>query len=165
MKPTLVSVIAAALLVAIVGPAPAQGQATTEGKEKGASAPTGRGVEDQIKRLEQDRAEAVVRSDTEALEKHTSADYTFITRKGQLRSRAQTMNGIKSGETKITSYKLSALTVRAYGNTAIVTGQADIKGTMEGKDASGAVLFTRVYVKQIGRWLAVAFQQTPIINP
>lgn len=166
MKPPfVVAVFAAALLLAIVGQAPAQGQGATEEKAKKASAPAGRSVEDQIKRLEQDRAEAVVRADTEALEKHTSADYAFINRSGQLRGRAQTMDAIKSGVTKISSFKISDLTVHAYGNSAIVTGRADIKGTLEGKDSSGPVMFTRVYVKQNGRWLAVSYQQTPIVGP
>ena len=40
---------------------------------------------------------------------------------------------------------------------------ADIKGTNGGKDMSGPILFTRVYVKKDGRWQAVAFQQTPIV--
>jgi hypothetical protein len=34
--------------------------------------------------------------------------------------------------------------VRVYGFTVVVTGKADIKGTLGGKDATGQIRFTRV---------------------
>jgi len=74
--------------------------------------------------------------------------------------KADTMSAIKSGDIKITSNELSDLKVRVYGDTAVVTGKTDVKGTSGGKDISGPTLFTRVYVKKDGRWQSVAFQQT-----
>ena len=55
--------------------------------------------------------------------------------------------------------------VRVYGNTAVITGKADVKGTLAGNDATGQYMFTRVYVKKGGQWQSVAFQQTRISNP
>ena len=72
------------------------------------------------------------------------------------------MSRLKSGDIKLTANDVSDLKVRLYGNTAVVTGRADVKGTIGGKDATGALLFTRVYVKKDGRWESVAFQQTPV---
>jgi ketosteroid isomerase-like protein len=120
-------------------------------------------VEDEIKRIEKERAAAVTKGDVAALEKYTSDDYTFIGRNGTLSDKARTMTGIKSGDIKITTNDLSDLRVRVYGDTAVVTGRANTKGTIGGKDISGPVLFTRVYIKKDGRWQSVAFQQTPVV--
>jgi len=120
-------------------------------------------VEDEIKKMEMERAAAAVKADTATLERMTADDYTFINRRGQLLTKAETMSRLKSGDIKLTANDVSDLKVRVYGNTAVVNGRVDVKGTMAGKDSSGPVLFTRVYVKKDGRWQSVAFQQTPIV--
>jgi len=156
--------VVAAFFVATALAASAHAQAATAKQAKKAAAPTS-AVEDQIKKIEKDRAAAVVRGDVAALEKLTTDDYTFINRNGQLAGKAQTMSALKSGDIKITANEVSDLNVRVYGNTAVVTGRTDTKGTMAGRDISGPLLFTRVYVKKDGRWQSVAFQQTPVVSP
>lgn len=120
------------------------------------------GVEEQIKKMETERAAAVVKGDADTLAKMTSDDYMLINVNGQMSDKAKTMEAIKSGQIKLSQDDLSDLKVRVYGNAAVVTGKADIKGTIAGKDASGQILFTRVYVKKGGKWLSVAFQQTKV---
>jgi len=44
----------------------------------------------------------------------------------------------------------------------VVTGRSNPKGTIDGKDVSGPIRFTRVYVKRNGNWQSVLFQQTRI---
>jgi len=120
---------------------------------------------EQLKKLEIDRAAAVVKGDVAMLDKHTSDDYVLITMNGRMSGKAQMLDGFKSGQSKLTADDLSDLKVRVYGNAAVVTGKADVKGTLGGQDATGQVLFTRVYVKKDGRWQSVSFQQTRISNP
>jgi ketosteroid isomerase-like protein len=122
-------------------------------------------VQDQLKKIEIDRAAAVVKGDVEALEKATADDYTLINMSGQMSDKAQMVSAVKAGQTKLTSDELSDLKVRVYDNTAVITGKADVKGTLGGKDATDQIMFTRVYVKKDGRWQSVAFQQTRISNP
>jgi ketosteroid isomerase-like protein len=148
-------VVAAAFCLATVGAVPARGQ--------GASA--GPSVEDQIKKMEKDRAAAVVKGDVATLEGLTSDDYILINANGQLSDKATTMNNIKTGNIKLTANEVSDLKVRVYGNTAVVTGKSDAKGTIGGRELKGPVMFTRVYVKRNGKWQSVAFQQTPIVAP
>ena len=118
------------------------------------------GVEDHIKKLEIDRAAAVIKADVATLDQQTSDDYTFINMNGQVSDKAQMIHGFKSGESKLTVDDISDMKVRVYGDTAVVTGKADVKGTLRGKDATGHVMFTRVYVKKGGHWQSVALQQT-----
>ena len=115
--------------------------------------------------MEKDRAAAVVKADVATLEKLTSDDYILINANGQLSDKTTTMNNIKTGNIKLTTNEVSDLKVRVYGNTAVVTGKSDAKGTIGGRELKGPVMFTRVYVKKDGKWQSVAFQQTPIIAP
>ena len=122
-------------------------------------------VQEQLKKLETERAAAAVKGDAATLEKQTSDDYTFINMNGQMSDKSQMVNAFKTGQTKLTSDDVSDMKVRVYGNTAVITGKADVKGTLGGKDADGQIMFTRVYVKKGGNWQSVAFQQTRVSNP
>jgi len=133
-----------------------------------ASAPAQTGVpltapsraEDEIKNLEEARNQAVLHGDVAALDRMTAADYTFITLRGELRTKSDILQGFRSGSFHYESRQISDLKVRVYGNTAVVTGRSIQKGMENGKDYSGDYRFTRVYVKQNGRWLTVALQTT-----
>jgi ketosteroid isomerase-like protein len=120
------------------------------------------GVADEIKKMETERAAAVVKGDWAKLEKETSDDYTLINVNGQMSNKSQMVDGFKSGQTKLTTDDISDMNVRVYGDVAVVTGKVDVKGTMGGKDVNGQAMFTRVYVKKAGHWQAVALQQTPV---
>jgi ketosteroid isomerase-like protein len=122
-------------------------------------------VEEELKKLETDRAAAAVKGDVATLEKQTSDDYTFINLYGQMSDKAKMVNAFKTGQTKLTSNELSDMKVRVYGSTAVITGKAEVKGTLVGKDTKGEVMFTRVYVKKGASWQSVAFQQTLVSNP
>jgi len=122
-------------------------------------------AEEELKKLETDRAAAVVKGDVATLEKQTSDDYTLINMNGQMSDKSQMVNAFKTGQSKLTSDALSDMKVRVYGNTAVITGKADVNGTLGGKDATGQIMFTRVYVKKGGQWQSVAFQQTRVSNP
>ncbi len=128
------------------------------------SSAVAQGVADQIKKMEMDRAAAVVKGDWAKLEKETSDDYTFITMNGQMSTKSQMIEGFKSGQNKLTANDISEMNVRVFGDVAVVTGKADVKGTLGGKDVTGQAMFTRVYVKKGNHWQAVALQQTSVSN-
>ena len=119
-------------------------------------------AKEEIRALEHARNEAIVHGDAATLESMTSDDYTFVTLRGELRTKAEIVKGFSTGAFKYESREISGLKVRVYGNAAVVTGRSSQKGTEDGKDYSGAYRFTRVYVKQDGRWLTVALQATLI---
>lgn len=120
---------------------------------------------DEILKLEELRNQAVLHGDVDALDRMTSDDYTFITLRGEIRTKSEILEGFKSGSFHYESREISDLKVRIYGNnTAVVTGRSLQEGSENGKDYSGDYRFTRVYVKQNGRWLTVALQTT-LIRP
>ena len=121
-------------------------------------------TEQQIKALEDERNRAILNGDASALDRMTAEDYTFITLRGELRTKSEIVNGFRSGSFKYDSREISDLKIRVYGNTAVVTGRSNQKGKENGKDYSGDYRFTRVYVKRNGRWLTVALQTT-LVQP
>jgi ketosteroid isomerase-like protein len=124
------------------------------------SAPKTAGAREEILRLEEERNRAILSGDFATLDKMTSDDYTFITLRGELRTKSEIVKGFKSGSFKYEARQISDLNVRLYGTTAVVTGRSIQKGTEDGKDYSGDYRFTRVYVHQGGRWVTVALQTT-----
>jgi len=77
------------------------------------SAPKGK-TEQELTKLEQDRAQATVKGDTAFLDQTTADDYTFVTPRGALRTKAQILADFKSGELKFEGYDLDDLQVRVY---------------------------------------------------
>ena len=117
-------------------------------------------VERDIKSLEEARNQAVLHGDVATLDRMTSDDYTFITLRGELRTKSDILKGFASGSFHYDSRQVSDLKVRVYGDTAIVTGRSVQKGMENGKDYSGDYRSTRVYVRENGHWLTVALQTT-----
>ena len=126
------------------------------------ASPAASNAEDEIKKLEEARNQAILHGDAAALDRMTSDDYTFITLRGEMRTKSDILKGFASGSFHYESREISDLKVRIYGDTAVVTGRSVQKGAENGKDYSGDYWFTRVYVKQKGRWLTVALQTTLI---
>lgn len=148
MKPftaTAATIAMAAIVVAAQSRQPVETEAT---------------VKQEILRIENERNRAVVSGDAAALDRLTAADYSFITLRGELRTKQEIVNGFKSGSFHYDTRTISDLTVRVYGNTAIVVGRSNQTGSENGKDYSGDYRFTRVYVKQRGQWQTVALQTT-----
>src|SRR5205085_9778122 len=101
------------------------------------------GVEEQIKKTEKARGGAVLKADVAPLEGLTADDYVLINASGQVSNKAETMSMIKTGKIKLTANEVSDLKVRVYGDTAVVTGKSTAKGSINGVELKGPVMFTR----------------------
>ena len=119
-------------------------------------------AEQEILALENQRNDAILKGDVAALDRMTADDYTFITLRGELRSKPEILKGFQSGSFKYEARQISDLHVRVYGDTAVVTGRSNQTGMENGKDYSGDYRFTRVYVRRDGHWLTVALQTTRV---
>ena len=121
---------------------------------------SGSSPEDTVRALESARAQALLRADTTALSRLVSDEFVEVSRFGTLRTKADNMREIASGALKLTSVKYDSMTVRIYGDVAVLRGIADNTGTLRGFPFSGKLWYTRVFVRRDGRWQAVAMQHT-----
>ena len=72
-------------------------------------------VERDIKSLEEARNQAVLHGDVATLDRMTSDDYTFITLRGELRTKSDILKGFASGSFHYDSRQISDLKVRVHG--------------------------------------------------
>lgn len=124
------------------------------------AAPLAAQAEDSVKAVEMRRGEALLKADTATLSRMMAAEFIEISRLGQVRTGADNLRDIGGGVLKLTSVKYDSLTVRIYGDVAVLRGIADNTGSMRGFPFSGKIRYTRVFVKRDGRWQAVTMQQT-----
>jgi ketosteroid isomerase-like protein len=115
---------------------------------------------DSVRALESARAQALLRADTTALSRLIADDFIEISRLGQIRTKADNLREIASGELKLKSVKYDGLTVRIYGDVAVLMGLADNTGTYRGFPFGGKLRYTRIFVRRDGGWRAVAMQHT-----
>ena len=77
-----------------------------------------------IRKLEEERNQAIVHGDAVTLERMTSDEYTFVTLRGEMLTKADVVRNFSSGAAKYQSRTISDLKIRVYGNSAVVTGRA-----------------------------------------
>lgn len=116
--------------------------------------------EDSVRALEEARGQALLHQDTVALSQLIAPEFNEISRLGTVRSRADNIRDIASGRLHLLTVRYDSLTVRIYGDVAILQGIADNTGTMAGMPFAGKIRYTRVFARRGGRWQAVTMQQT-----
>ena len=123
-----------------------------------------RAVAQVIRQLDHERIQAQISADRAALDRIYANDFIGIGPSGTVRTKPQVLSDFTSGNLKFQSITTDDVQVRVYGNTAVETGRS----TMNGQDKNKAVpvdnRFTRVWVKQHGRWRLVANHYSLLIR-
>jgi ketosteroid isomerase-like protein len=114
----------------------------------------------QIVDMERQAKEASLRRDAEFSLRTLAEDYVAITPLGQVTTKQETISARRSGQLRYESMNVTDMVVRLYGDTAVVTARADVKGHQLGEDFSGPYRYTRVWVRRNGRWQTVSYQAT-----
>ena len=166
-----VSVLAASSLTFGQTPSPSPSQtapppAQDRPMEKAAAG--GGGVEQEINRLEKGMQDGMLKNDMALFERVATDDYLVINPVGMVGTKADAL--ANSQNVKIESFSADDVKVRVYGDAAVVTGRATIKGQLKAaadaaQDISGQYRYTRVYVKQQGQWRLASFQFAPVRQP
>jgi hypothetical protein len=110
--------------------------------------------------LERQAKDAAIHRDAAFSERTLAEDYVAISPLGQVISKAETVAARKTAQLRYDSIEVTEMVVRLYGNTAVVTARADVKGKELGEEFSGPYRFTRVWVRRSGHWLTVSYQAT-----
>lgn len=109
---------------------------------------------------------AIDRNNADALDRLSTADYTFVNPAGKVWTKKEYLELIRSGTLKVESYTRDEESIRFYGNTAIVIYRSTPHGTFNGQELiTNQRRVTTIMVKQDGRWLTAGRQSTPIVLP
>lgn len=100
--------------------------------------------------MERDWADAIVKHDAAAISRIIAEDWSETSWDGQSFRIAQALAGLPLGTTE--SITMDPITVRVFGDVAIVTAGDTEKSTDKGKDSSGHYVWTDVYMKRNGQW-------------
>ena len=113
-------------------------------------------VEQTIRQLDNERIQAQIHADATALDRIYAEDFIGIGPSGTVRHKPQVLSDFTSGHLKFQSITTDEVQVRVYENTAVETGLSTMVGQDKGKPVPRDNRFTRVWVKQQGRWRLVA---------
>jgi ketosteroid isomerase-like protein len=120
----------------------------------------------QIDQLEDTWRNAILKSNTAAMDKLLADDYLAITASGLVQTKSQTLANLKSGRVHMSSLNVSDRKVRFYGRTAVVTSLAAVQANTSEGDISGNYRYMRVYVRDsTGNWKIVSFEASKIREP
>ncbi len=114
----------------------------------------------QVVDMERQAKEASLRRDADFSLRTLADDYVAITPLGQVTTKQEAISARHSGQLRYESMNVTDMVVRLYGDTAVVTARADVKGHQLGEDFSGLYRYTRVWVRRNGRWQTVSYQAT-----
>jgi ketosteroid isomerase-like protein len=112
--------------------------------------------EQELRKVEREWDAAIVSRDVAALDRILSEDFRYIDSAGDVHSKNDIVQGVKSSEAVIEPFETEDVQVRIYGDTAVLTGRFMQKASYQGKTYSGQFRYTDIYVRQGGLWRAVS---------
>ena len=134
------------------------GQAKGKRPARGATA----AVERDLRRLEREWFDAIVKRDTLALRRILADDFIATSQDGTSGTKQDIIDSFRVTTPSIDRIGSEDFRVRVYGNTAVVTG---ISSYMRRDQVLGKLRHTEVWVRRApGRWQAVSWHATSIVE-
>ena len=103
---------------------------------------------------------ALERADIATLRAMIADGYVFTDPNGRVAGRDEVIGGVANGRIRITSQTTQNVQIRVFGDVAVETGLLTSVAVRDGRNSGGTFRFTRVWVKQGGRWKTAAIQET-----
>jgi ketosteroid isomerase-like protein len=113
--------------------------------------------QNEVLQFERDACKAFLDADSAALERVLAPDFTLTLSNGEVSTRADEINELRSGKIHYDVFENYDMVARVYdGNVAVVLGKTRVKGTADGKPFDRVVQFTDTLIKRDGRWQLAA---------
>ena len=107
--------------------------------------------------FERDACKAFLDADVAALERVLTPNFTLTLSNGEVNTRADEINELRSGKVHYDVFENYDMVARLYGDdVAVVLGKTRVKGTADGKPFDRIVQFTDTLIKRDGRWQLAA---------
>ena len=120
-------------------------------------------IEREVMAADDARVKALLAADYDAAEKLFADELTYVHSNGSLDTKQSYMQGLRAGNSRYAEMNMFDMSVRAYGETAVLSGKFTAK-VIIGGGAREANLLSRVlmvWTKRDGAWQLVAWESTP----
>ncbi len=119
-------------------------------------------AEHEVRTAERLRFEAMMKQDVAALDTLLDEDLTYVHTDGEMQSKQELIDLIRSRRLVYESIEPSEVHVRVYEGVAIATGLSQMRVRSATGVSSFGIRFTEAYVRREGRWLLTAWQATRV---
>lgn len=115
-----------------------------------------------LKAAHEQRIQALLDADTDALARVVSEDLTFVSSSGAVMTRPEVVASFKAGTMRIERMDCRNISTRIYGDTGVLLYTADGRSRFKEHVVEGLTRNTTVYVRFEGAWKMVAQHQSRI---
>lgn len=129
-----------------------------------ASAAAG-GIEQAVIAAQDARVAATIAADVGKLAAMTTDDLSYTHSNAVVESRADFLEGLRSGTYDYHALSFEERRVRVFGDGAAVTGTCLVRVSVGGREIEVRLRFTELYVKQDGVWKMALWQSTRVPDP
>jgi ketosteroid isomerase-like protein len=120
-------------------------------------------AQQEVLQFERDACKPFVEADLAGLERVLTPDFTLTLSNGEVNTRADEMNELRTGKVHYDVFENYDMLARLYGdNTAVVLGKTHVKGKSDGKPFEHVVQFTDTLIKRDGQWQVAASHVSPV---
>lgn len=119
-------------------------------------------TEKDILTLEEERFAAMIARDFPRLQLLVHDELMYTHSSGVVDGKATWLDSMKSGRVKYKKAQCTERKVRMYGDTALITGRAQIEAEIGGEPKTLKLLFLNAWTKTPQGWKFVAWQSTPM---
>jgi len=121
-------------------------------------------VEDDLAKLGENLRRAELLGDVVVLGDVLAPDFRGIGPRGFILTKEDWLAKHRTGDLKYEAFERSEITLRTYGDAAIVTSRESTKAFYKGREVPGGdYRATHVFVRQEGRWRLAGIQLSPIL--
>ncbi len=118
-------------------------------------------TEQELRQLNDEWVKALVRRDAATLERIMADDFVFAyPLEGD--DKAQFLDDVLSGDLLVEHLSRENVSVRIWGQTAVLTGRDSVKWIYKGRELSGHYKIIHVYSQRNTLWQLVAVQACPM---
>ena len=116
----------------------------------------------EVMQLTQDACRAFLEADVAAAEALLAPEFTLVSSRAVVQSRAEVLAEIRSAETTYSEFRNHSMNAHVFGDAAIVQGITTLKGRSGGEPFALDVRFTDTLIRRNGQWQLVVSHVTRI---
>ena len=118
-------------------------------------------IEQELRQLNDEWVKALVRRDATTLDRIMADDFVFAyPLEGD--DKAQFLDDVLSGDMLVEHLSRENVSVRIWGQTAVLTGRDSVKWLYKGREFSGHYKIIQVFIQRDNLWQLVTVQACPI---